>query len=82
MDCANRQPVARLGFGIRDLACDVHALLAGGKKGVWQRILGAIRHDADWEALRMDSTVVRAHQHAAGAPKKTARTCSGARAAG
>jgi transposase len=53
-----------------------------GKKGVWQRIRAAIRHDADWEALRMDSTVVRAHQHAAGAPKKTARTRSGARAAG
>ena len=41
-----------------------------GKKGVWQRIIAAIRTDADLEALLIDSTVVRAHQHAAGAQKK------------
>jgi hypothetical protein len=49
---------------------------------VWQRILAAIRHDADLEALLIDSTVVRVHQHAAGAQKKTARKHSGARGAG
>jgi hypothetical protein len=32
VDCANRQPVARLGFGMRDLACDVDALLALGQE--------------------------------------------------
>ena len=53
-----------------------------GKKGVWQRIISAIRTDADLEALLIDSTIVRAHQHAAGAPKKTARKHSGARGAG
>ena len=53
-----------------------------GKKGVWQRIIAAISDDADLEALLIDSTVVRAHQHAAGAQKKKARKRSGARAAG
>ncbi len=67
---------------MRELACDVDALLARGKNGVWQRIIPAIRHDADLEALLIDSTIVRAHQHAAGAQKKTARKHSGTRGAG
>jgi transposase len=41
------------------------------KKGVWQRAFAALQ-DPDLEWLILDSTVVRAHQHAAGAPKKTA----------
>jgi putative transposase len=53
-----------------------------GKNGVWPRIIAAIRHDADLEALLIDRTVVRAHQHAAGAPKKTARKHLDARGAG
>ena len=38
--------------------------------GVWERILDALRalaQDAGWEAHMLDSTVVRAHAHAAGA---------------
>jgi transposase len=53
-----------------------------GKKGVWQRVIEAISDDADLEALFIDSTVVRAHQHAAGAQKKLDRKRSGARAGG
>jgi len=53
-----------------------------GKKGVWQRVIGAVGNDADLEALFIDSTAVRAHQHAAGAQKKKVRKRSGARAAG
>lgn len=53
-----------------------------GKKGVWQRVIEAISEDVDLEALLIDSTVVRAHQHAAGAQKKKARKRSGARVAG
>jgi transposase len=41
------------------------------KKGVWQRVLAALQ-DPDLEWLVLDSTVIRAHQHAAGARKKTA----------
>jgi transposase len=36
------------------------------KKGVWQRIAEALSDDADREWVMLDSTVVRAHQHAAG----------------
>lgn len=41
------------------------------RKGVWQRVFEALQ-DPDLEWLILDSTVVRAHQHAAGAGKKTA----------
>lgn len=52
------------------------------KKGVWQRLIEAIIDDPDLEALLIDSTVVRAHQHAAGAQKKRGHKRSGARAGG
>lgn len=38
-------------------------------KGVWWRIFEAMSDDPDFEYLIVDSTVVRAHQHAAGAKK-------------
>jgi transposase len=37
------------------------------RRGVWQRILEALGGDPDLEHLLLDSTTVRAHQHAAGA---------------
>ena len=40
------------------------------KKGLRQEIMAALAADADTEAIAVDSTVIRAHQHAAGAPKK------------
>src|SRR4051795_9425966 len=36
-------------------------------KGVWQRIFTAMSDDPDFEYLIVDSTIVRAHQHASGA---------------
>ena len=39
------------------------------RKGVWRRILEALSDDPDFEDLIVDSTIVRAHQHAAGAKK-------------
>ena len=36
-------------------------------KGVWWRIFEAMSDDPDFESLIVDSTIVRAHQHAAGA---------------
>jgi putative transposase len=39
----------------------------GSKTGVWQRIFAALSDDPDFEYLIIDSTIVRAHQHAAGA---------------
>jgi transposase len=41
------------------------------RKGVWQRVFAALQ-DTDLEWLLLDSTVIRAHQHAAGAKKGVA----------
>lgn len=43
------------------------------KKGVWKRVFEALQ-DLDLEWLMVDATIVRAHVHAAGAPKKVAKT--------
>ena len=40
------------------------------KAGVWQMIFNTLAADADTEWVMIDSTLVRAHQHAAGARKK------------
>jgi transposase len=49
------------------------------EKGVWERVATALRSDADLEHLFIDSTIVRAHQHSAGAQKKPANRKSAAR---
>ena len=41
-----------------------------GESGVWERVVKAVSGDPDLETLMIDSTAVRAHQHAAGAQKK------------
>lgn len=43
------------------------------ERGVWQRLWENLKEDRFVKAreLLLDSTTVRAHQHAAGAPKKT-----------
>ena len=48
------------------------------KTGVWERVFQHLAADADNEYAMIDSTIVRAHQHSAGAPKK--RRGSGNRA--
>ena len=40
------------------------------KNGVWQRLFEHLAADADNEYAMIDSTIVRAHQHSAGALKK------------
>ena len=43
------------------------------KAGVWQSVLSALQEDSDmagegdWDVHHVDGTIVRAHQHAAGA---------------
>ena len=39
------------------------------RSGVWQRVFEALAQDADNEWVMIDSTIVRAHQHSAGAKK-------------
>jgi putative transposase len=50
------------------------------KKGVWQRIFTVLIEDPDFEYLIIDSTIVRAHQHAAGAKGGAKMRRSGVRA--
>lgn len=44
------------------------------KSGVWARVFAHLAADADNEYAMIDSTIVRAHQHSAGAQKKMAKT--------
>jgi putative transposase len=53
-----------------------------GKKGVWARVVETVSTDTDLQSILIDSTIVRAHQHAAGAQKKKVRRQSGVRAVG
>jgi transposase len=50
-------------------------------KEVWQRIFEALSDDPDFEYLIIDSTIVRAHQHASGAKGGLKIRPSAARAA-
>jgi transposase len=51
------------------------------KSGVFDRIFRLLASDADNEYMMIDATIVRAHQHSAGAQKKTATKRSADRAA-
>jgi len=44
------------------------------QSGVWRRVFQHLAIDADNEYAMIDSTIVRAHQHSAGAQKKPAKT--------
>jgi len=44
------------------------------KSGVWERVFKHLAAEADNEYAMIDSTIVRAHQHSAGAQKKPAKT--------
>ena len=48
------------------------------RSGVWQRVFEALAQDADNEWAMIDSTIVRAHQHSAGAKKTQAVSASDA----
>ena len=50
--------------------------------GVWERVFGVLSQDADNEYAMIGSTIVRAHQHSAGAQKKQAKTKLSAEAKG
>ena len=43
------------------------------KKGIWKRIFKILAKDADNEYAMIDATIVRAHQHSAGAKKKVSK---------
>jgi len=76
--------IARTGAPWRDLPLEFgnwHSTFTRfsrwGKKGVWQRVVEAVTDAPDLEALLIDSTIVRVHQHGTGALKKTENKASG-----
>jgi transposase len=44
------------------------------KSGVWENLFKTLADDADNECAMIDATIVRAHQHSAGALKKGVST--------
>src|ERR1700733_13140626 len=44
------------------------------RTGVWKAVFELLAADADNEYAMIDATIVRAHQHSAGAKKKTLKT--------
>ena len=47
------------------------------RSGVWHRVFAVLARERRFREVFIDSTIVRAHQHAAGAPKRTALRRSG-----
>jgi len=73
MDCPHRQPVARPAGRIRPRANSTNVRFArGSRAGVWQAVFAALAKDADLRKAMIDSTIVRAHRHAAGAQRTAA----------
>jgi putative transposase len=50
------------------------------KAGVWVRLMAAVADDPDFESVIIDGTIIRAHQHAAGAKGGFKNRRSGGRA--
>lgn len=77
VDRPHRSALARPSARIRSVAERGDSLLPLGevKAGVWDRVLGELQRQADaqgeldWKLHHVDGSVVRAHQHAAGAKK-------------
>ena len=69
LDCSHRLARARSSRDVRQLDSVFRRFSRWSHKGVWQRIFEAMSEDTDFEYLIVDSTIIRAHQHAAGAKK-------------
>ena len=79
--------IARTGSPWRDLPDDFGAWTTvytrfwrWSQSGVWESLFKALADDPDFEYLMVDSSIVRAHQHAAGAKGGLKIRPSGARA--
>jgi transposase len=69
--------MARAGAPWRDLPPEFGLWNSGYKRfarwqerGVWERIFAVLAEEGDFEEVFIDSTVIRVHQHAAGAAKR------------
>jgi transposase len=81
--------IARTGIPWRDLPASFGAWNSTYKRfarwcetGVWEQMFAELSRHGDFDVACIDSSVVRAHQHAAGAQKKRAIKLLGALAAG
>ncbi|WP_252120271.1 IS5 family transposase [Symbiopectobacterium purcellii] len=70
--------IARTGSPWRDLPpdfglwnCVYKRFARWSRAEIWHSVFAELAGDADFEEIFIDSTIVRVHQHAAGAPKKT-----------
>ena len=65
-----QEPLESVAEGIWELGKTVHKrFIRCAKSGVWQMIFNTLAVDIDNEWIMIDSTIIRAHQHAAGALK-------------
>jgi hypothetical protein len=58
---------------LRDTPSLILSSPAISKKGVWKRLFTELGENADLEYLIIASTIVRAHQHPAGAKRRKSR---------
>ena len=75
----HRDPLAGPARRVRQLECRLPSLSPLEKGGLWERLWHRFQNidDDQLSELFIDSTVVRAHQHAAGASKKRWATSPG-----
>jgi predicted dehydrogenase len=66
--------VARSARALRQLEEHSHAVLAVGEERRWENLFKTLADDPDNEYAMIDATIVRAHQHSAGALKKGGST--------
>jgi hypothetical protein len=82
LDCTLGRTLARFAGGVRQLEQLIQALSAvGQKRRLGESLFNALLDNPDFEYLIIDSTIVRAHQHAAGAKGGAKMKRSGVRAA-
>ena len=68
--CPRHSPIASLPEHFGDWKNTHRRFSRWAKNGMWQSVFEPLATDADNEYAMIDSTIVRAHQHSAGAPKK------------
>ena len=76
--------IARTGSPWRDLPAEFglwnstyQRFARWSRAGVWHRVFSELARERRFREVFIDSTIIRAHQHAAGAPKKTVPRRSG-----